>query len=91
MVLRKVLRWSGTGWYCPLNEEHKGMYWIPSKQGDRIGGYYYCASQEHSFVYATREATKNIWKESEIDALRAEMEKEAETPELGLDTSEEVS
>jgi hypothetical protein len=50
MVLRKVLRWSGTGWYCPLNEEHKGMYWIPSKQGDRIGGYYYCASQEHSFA-----------------------------------------
>jgi hypothetical protein len=87
MVLRKVLRWSGTGWYCPLNEEHKGMYWIPSKQGDRVGGYYYCASQEHSFVYDVREATKNIWKESEIDALRAEMEKESETQESGVDIS----
>lgn len=63
------------------------MYWIPSKQGDRVGGYYYCASQEHSFVYDVREATKNIWKESEIDALRAEMEKESETQESGVDIS----
>ena len=68
------LRWSGLGWYCPLNEDHKSMYWIPQQYDGVMSGYYYCAHSDHSPVEGVRPYTKNIWRDQEIEALRSALD-----------------
>ena len=78
MVLEPKLRWLGTGLACPLNPEHKTMYWIPQKYGDRLGGYYFCAHADHDPLYGVRSYTKNLWTDKEIEQMRLEEDRAKE-------------
>lgn len=84
MGVARTIRWSGTGWFCPLNEAHKGMYWVSDTLNGKIGGYYFCPHSDHSPVHGVRAATRSIWRENDIDELREALDKEAQMQDTSV-------